>query len=38
MEHRYVEITGGDHVQFISRSEEVIGMLFDFFNTVAKKP
>ena len=37
MEHLYVEIAGGDHSRFISQSEEVVGMLFDFFNIVAKK-
>ena len=36
MEHLYVEITGGDHSRFINQSEEVVGMLFDFFNIVAK--
>ncbi len=36
MEHLYVEIKGGDHSQFINQSEEVVGMLFDFFNIVAK--
>ena len=37
MEHLYVEIAGGDHSRFINQSEEVVGMLFDFFNIVAKK-
>lgn len=37
MQHLYVEIKGGDHSQFISRSEKVVGMLFDFFNIVAKQ-
>ncbi len=36
MEHLYVEIAGGDHSRFINQSEEVVGMLFDFFNIVAK--
>ena len=36
MEHLYVEIEGGDHSRFINQSEEVVGMLFDFFNIVAK--
>ena len=36
MEHLYVEIAGGDHSLFISRSTEVVGTLFDFFNIVAK--
>ncbi len=36
MEHLYVEIVGGDHSRFINQSEEVVGMLFDFFNIVAK--
>ncbi len=37
MEHLYVEIAGGDHSRFINQSKEVVGMLFDFFNIVAKK-
>jgi predicted peptidase len=36
MQHLYVEIEGGDHSRFINSSEEVVGMLFDFFNIVAK--
>ena len=36
MQHLYVEIEGGDHSGFINQSEEVVGMLFDFFNIVAK--
>ena len=36
MEHPYIEIEGGDHSRFINQSEEVVGMLFDFFNIVAK--
>ncbi len=36
MQHLYVEIEGGDHSRFINSSKEVVGMLFDFFNIVAK--
>ena len=36
MQHLYIEIPGGDHSLFISRSPKVVGHLFSFFNLVAK--
>ena len=37
MQHLYIEIPGGDHSLFISRSPEVVGHLFSFFDLVSKK-
>ncbi len=36
MQHLYIEIPGGDHSLFVSRSPKVVGHLFSFFNLVAK--
>ena len=36
MQHLYIEILGGDHSLFISRSPKVVGHVFSFFNLVAK--
>ena len=37
MQHLYIEIPGGDHSLFISRSPEVVEHLFSFFNLVSKR-
>jgi len=36
MQHVYVEIKGGDHSLFISKSRDVVSKLFSFFNVVRK--
>jgi predicted peptidase len=36
MQHVYVEIKGGDHSLFISKSCDVVSKLFSFFNVVRK--
>ncbi len=37
MEHVYIEVPGGDHSRFISRSADTLGKLFAFFNIVRKQ-
>ena len=37
MRHLYIEIPGGDHSLFISRSRQVVEHLFSFFNLVSKR-
>ena len=36
MQHLYIEIPGGDHSLFMSRSPNIVGHLFSCFNLVAK--
>jgi predicted peptidase len=36
MQHVYVEVKGGDHSLFISKSRDMVSKLFSFFNVVKK--
>ena len=37
MQHVYIEVPGGDHSRFISRSPDTLAKLFAFFNIVSKQ-